>query len=57
MANYTLNRTGAQIESILNHAANEWTVIEDVTLSAAESAHDSFRNRGYGCGIVAGFGG
>ena len=36
MANYTLNRTGAQIDAILNHAANEWTVIEDVTLSAEE---------------------
>ena len=40
MANYTLNRTGAQIDAILNHAANEWTVIEDVTLSAAEWGHE-----------------
>ena len=40
MANYTLNRTGAQIDAILNHAANEWTVIEDVTLSTEEREHE-----------------
>lgn len=40
MANYTLNRTGAQIDAILNHAANEWTVIDDVTLSAEEWGHE-----------------
>ena len=56
MANYTLNRTGAQIDAILNHAANEWTVIEDATLSAAESAHEK---TGISCSeivvMVAGF--
>ena len=40
MANYTLNRTGAQIDAILNHAANEWTVIENVTLRAEEWGHE-----------------
>ena len=56
MANYTLNRTGAQIDAILNHAANEWAVIEDATLSAAESAHEK---TGISCSeivvMVAGF--
>ena len=56
MASYTFSRTGAEIEGILDHAANQWTVIEDVTLSAAESAHEK---TGISCSeivvMVAGF--
>lgn len=39
MANYVMSRTGAEIEEILNHAANEWSLISDETLTAAEWHH------------------
>ena len=40
MASYTFSRTGAEIEGILDHAANQWTVIEGATLTAEEWRHE-----------------